>query len=52
MQLPQSEMHDLIVDLRSMTLGIGTFNWRFDHLQEFVGKQADQVVAARADGAG
>ncbi len=47
-QLPQSEMHDLIVELRSMTLGIGTFNWRFDHLQEFVGKQADQVVASRA----
>ena len=47
-QLPQSEMHDLIVELRSLTLGIGTFNWRFDHLQEFVGKQADQVVSARA----
>ncbi|MBL6933071.1 MAG: elongation factor G [Rhodospirillales bacterium] len=48
-QLPQSEMHDLIVELRSLTLGVGTFNWRFDHLQEFVGKQADQVVANRAD---
>lgn len=48
-QLPQSEMHDLIIDLRSMTLGIGTFSWSFDHLQEFVGKQADQVVAARAN---
>ncbi|NQU58003.1 MAG: elongation factor G [Rhodospirillales bacterium] len=47
-QLPQSEMHDLIIDLRSMTLGVGTFNWRFDHLQEFIGKQADMVVAARA----
>lgn len=46
-QLPQSEMHDLIIELRSMTLGVGSFNWRFDHLQEFVGKQADQVVAAR-----
>ena len=48
-QLPQSEMHDLIIELRSMTMGVGTFNWRFDHLQEFVGKQADQVVAARAE---
>ncbi len=47
-QLPQAEMHDLIIELRSMTLGIGTFNWRFDHLQEFSGKRADQVVAARA----
>jgi elongation factor G len=51
-QLPQSEMHDLIIDLRSMTLGIGTFSWSFDHLQEFVGKQADQVIAARAERAG
>lgn len=48
-QLPQSEMHDLIIELRSMTLGVGTFNWRFDHLQEFVGKQADQVVASKND---
>ncbi len=48
-QLPQSEMHDLIVELRSMTLGVGTFNWRFDHLQELIGKQADQVVAGRAE---
>lgn len=46
-QLPQSEMHDLINELRSMTLGVGTFNWEFDHLQEFSGKQADQVVASR-----
>ena len=51
-QLPQSEMHDLIIDLRSMTLGIGTFSWSFDHLQEFVGKQADKVVAAQADRTG
>ncbi|MBT3237887.1 MAG: elongation factor G [Rhodospirillaceae bacterium] len=47
-QLPQSEMHDLINELRSMTLGVGTFSWAFDHLQEFSGKQADQVVAAKA----
>jgi len=47
-QLPQSEMHDLIIELRSMTLGVGTFSWEFDHLQEFSGKQADQVVADRA----
>ena len=46
-QLPQSEMHDLIVDLRSMTLGVGSFVWEFDHLQELSGKDADQVVKAR-----
>ncbi|MBM3581686.1 MAG: elongation factor G, partial [Alphaproteobacteria bacterium] len=45
--LPQAEMHDLIVELRSATLGVGTFAWRFDHLQELTGKLADQVIAER-----
>lgn len=47
-QLPQSEMHDLIIELRSMTLGVGTFEWSFDHLQEFSGRDADNVIQARA----
>lgn len=46
-QLPQSEMHDLIIELRSMTLGVGNFNWEFDHLQELSGKEADEVVSRR-----
>ena len=50
-QLPQSEMHDLVVELRSMTMGVGTFEWEFDHLQELQGKEADQVVALRAQAA-
>ena len=47
-QLPQSEMHDLIIELRSMTLGVGTYEWTFDHLQEFSGREADNVVQAKA----
>lgn len=47
-QLPQAEMHDLIIELRSLTLGVGTFAWRFDHLQELTGKLADHVVHSRA----
>ncbi|MBC8338045.1 MAG: elongation factor G [Rhodospirillales bacterium] len=47
-QLPQSEMHDLIIELRSMTLGVGFFDWEFDHLQELSGKDADTVVAQRS----
>ncbi len=47
-QLPQSEMHDLVIELRSMTMGVGTFDWEFDHLQELQGKEAEQVVQARA----
>jgi elongation factor G len=49
--LPQAEMHDLINELRSITQGVGTFTWEFDHMQECSGKQADQVIAARAEAA-
>ncbi|KAA5607373.1 elongation factor G [Roseospira marina] len=45
--LPQSEIHDLIVELRSATMGVGTFSWEFDHLQELSGRDADQVVDRR-----
>ncbi len=46
-QLPQSEMHDLIIDLRSLTYGVGTFDWSFDHLQELTGKHSEKVAAER-----
>lgn len=45
--LPQAEMHDLIIELRSLTMGVGTFAWRFDHLQELVGRPAEKVVEER-----
>ncbi len=45
--LPQAEMSDLIVELRSLTMGVGTFSWRFDHLQEIVGRGAEKVVEER-----
>jgi elongation factor G len=45
--LPQSELHDLIIELRSLTLGVGTFAWKFDHLQELIGRIADKVVEQR-----
>ena len=48
-RLPQSEMHDLIVELRSMTLGVGTFQWKLDNLQDLTGRDADKVVADRAE---
>jgi elongation factor G len=44
-QMPQSEMHDLINELRSITLGVGTFEWKFDHLQEITGRLSDDIVA-------
>jgi elongation factor G len=47
--LPQSELHDLIVELRSVTLGVGTYSERFDHLQELTGKLAERVLQMRAE---
>ena len=50
-RLPQSEVHDMIVELRSLTTGVGSFEWKFDHLQELIGRDADDIVAARAEAA-
>jgi elongation factor G len=45
--MPQSELHDLIVELRSLTLGIGSFAHHFDHMQEMTGRPAEKVLAMR-----
>ena len=47
--LPQAEMHDLIVELRSLSLGVGTFTWTFERLQELTGKAADKAVEIRKE---
>ena len=46
-EIPQAELHDLIVELRSLTQGVGTYEMKFDHLAELTGKLAETVVAAR-----
>jgi elongation factor G len=46
-EMPLSEVTDLIVDLRSLTQGVGTYEMAFDHFAELNGKLADQVVATR-----
>ncbi|MEC4807088.1 MAG: elongation factor G [Jaaginema sp. PMC 1079.18] len=43
--LPQAEMHDFIIELRSLTLGVGFFQWQYDHLAEVPDKLADRVLA-------
>ncbi|MGE4219080.1 MAG: elongation factor G [Alphaproteobacteria bacterium] len=45
--MPQSELADLIVELRSATAGAGTFEWQFDHLAELVGREAESILASR-----
>jgi elongation factor G len=43
-QMPEAEMRDLIVELRSATAGVGSYVYRFDHLAELTGKLAEQVI--------
>jgi len=44
-KMPEAEIQDLIVELRSATAGVGTFTAKFDHLAELTGRIADQVLA-------
>jgi len=43
--LPQAEMHDFIVELRSLTMGVGSFSWKYDRLQPVPGKIADKILS-------
>jgi elongation factor G len=45
--LPESEIGNLIIELRSATAGVGTFTFKHDHMVELTGRTADQVLAAR-----
>ena len=45
--MPTSEIQDLIIELRSLSLGVGTYKARFDHLQELSGRLAERVVEAK-----
>jgi elongation factor G len=45
--MPEAEIGDLIVEIRSATAGAGTFAFKFDHMAELTGRTADQIVAAR-----
>jgi elongation factor G len=45
--MPESEIGDLIIEVRSATAGVGTFTAKFDHMAELTGKPAEQIVAAR-----
>ena len=48
-QIPQGEMHDLIVTLRSLSQGTGFFEWRYDHLQEVPDRLAQAIVDKHKD---
>lgn len=46
--IPAAEMEGMITELRSQTLGVGFYTAGFHHLEQISGREADQVVAARA----
>ncbi len=46
-KMPEAEIGDLIIEIRSATAGVGSFTFKFDHMAELTGRTADQIVAAR-----
>ena len=44
--MPEAEIGDLIVELRSATAGAGGFTRQFDHMSEVTGRAAEQIIAA------
>jgi len=46
-QMPEAEIGDLIIEVRSATAGAGSFVFKFDHMAELTGRTADQIIAAR-----
>jgi elongation factor G len=50
-RVPETEIQDLIVELRSATAGVGSFAAKFDHLAELTGRLADQVMAGHKNAA-
>jgi len=45
--MPESEIGDLIIEIRSATAGVGSYAFKFDHMAELTGKPAEQIVTAR-----
>jgi elongation factor G len=45
--LPQAEMQNFIIELRSLTMGVGFFSWEYDHLQEVPERITATVLASR-----
>ncbi|MCB9944094.1 MAG: elongation factor G [Geminicoccaceae bacterium] len=46
--MPQGEVHDLIINLRSLSQGTGFYEWKYDHLQEVPDKLASTLVEQAA----
>jgi elongation factor G len=49
--MPQAEIGDLIVELRSASSGVASFRAIFDHMAELTGRLADEVTSAQGKAA-
>ncbi len=49
--MPEAEIGNLIIELRSATAGVGTFEFAHDHMAEVTGKLSDEIVAKYGAGA-
>jgi elongation factor G len=45
--MPESEMQNLIIEIRSISQGIGTYEAKFSHYQELIGRDAEKVTQGR-----
>jgi len=43
--LPQAEMQTMILELRSLTMGVGFFKWSYDHLNPVPEKLTEKILA-------
>jgi elongation factor G len=49
--MPQSEISDLIIELRSATAGVATYRASFDHMAELTGRLADDAMTSKVKAA-
>lgn len=45
--LPEDELHDLIIEIRSATQGLGELEFAFDHMAEVTGRAAAKATESR-----
>ncbi|MEZ6030782.1 MAG: elongation factor G [Hyphomonadaceae bacterium] len=45
--MPEDELHDLIIEVRSATQGLGELECAFDHMAELTGKPAVKAIESR-----
>jgi elongation factor G len=47
--VPQAEMQTMILELRSLTMGVGFFQWTYDHLEPVPEKLTEKILATARD---